>query len=258
MASRSVGSKSRERREKDPPVKDRRSSDSALQSKLAKAHRASSPSEPGGFNHNKSFLSDQGQNVMIFVLLAAATVSGYLPVHSYPFVNFDDNVYVIDNPHVNSGLNWENFRWAWTTMTAGNWHPLTWLSHALDCQIFGLYAGGHHLTNVILHSLNAMLLFWLLNKVSGARWRSAMVAALFALHPLNVESVAWVAERKNLLSTLFFLLALGAYGWHARNPQIKRYLIVGLLLALGLASKPMVINPAVCPVARRLVAPWKN
>ena len=179
---------------------------------------------------------------MICILLAAATVSVYFPVLRYPFINFDDNVYVTGNSHVSTGLNWDNFRWAWTTTTAGNWHPLTWLSHELDCQVFGLYAGGHHRTNLLLHALNAVLLFWLLNRGTGARWASAMVSALFAVHPLNVESVAWVAERKNLLCTLFFLLALGAYGWYVRNPQVKRYLSVGVLFALGLASKPMVIT----------------
>lgn len=208
----------------------------------AKAQRAVSLSKQGGSNHKVLILSDQKQNVVISVLLAAIAAIIYFPVHRYPFVNFDDNLYVTGNLHVNTGLNWKDFLWAWTAMTTGNWHPLTWLSHELDCQVFGLYAGGHHLTNLFLHSLNAVLLFLLLKTGSGVRWRSAMVAALFAVHPLNVESVAWIAERKNLLSTFFFLLAIGAYGWYAHNPQIKRYLCLSVLFVLGLASKPMVIT----------------
>jgi Flp pilus assembly protein TadD len=219
-----------------------RNSKSAAQPKLAKAPQAASLVKRSSLNHGILVLSQPKQNVLICILLTAATASIYFPVRHYPFINFDDNLYVTDNSHVNTGLNWKNVRWAFTAMTAGNWHPVTWLSHEVDCQIFGLYAGGHHVTNLMLHGLNALLLFLLLSEGSGFRWRSAMVAALFAVHPLNVESVAWVAERKNLLSTLFFLLALGAYGWYVRNPQIKRYLCVAVLFVLGLASKPMVIT----------------
>ncbi|HLV87874.1 MAG TPA: tetratricopeptide repeat protein [Candidatus Sulfotelmatobacter sp.] len=179
---------------------------------------------------------------MICVLLSVSTVILYFPVSGHPFINFDDNVYVTANSHVNSGLNWNNFKWAWTTTTEGNWHPLTWLSHQFDCQLFGLNAGAHHFVNLLLHCSNTLLVFLLLNRSTRAKWQSAMVAALFALHPLNVESVAWVAELKNLLCTFFFLLALGAYGWYAQNPQVKRYLSVFALFAMGLASKPMVIT----------------
>jgi tetratricopeptide (TPR) repeat protein len=229
-------------KEKDRPLKYRRSPNSSRQPKRAEAHRNSGPSKKVRADHDVAAFSHATQNVLVCILLAAATVSIYFPVLRYPFINFDDNIYVTANSHVNTGLRWDNFRWAWTTTTAANWHPLTWLSHELDFQIFGFYAGGHHLTNLLLHVLNTVLLFWLLNRGTGARWASAMVAGLFALHPLNVESVAWVAERKNLLSAFFFLLALGAYGWYVRNPQVKRYLCVAVLFALGLASKPMVIT----------------
>lgn len=182
------------------------------------------------------------QTALISFLLALVTVGLYSPSLKHSFVNYDDGAYVIFNSHVNSGLSWRNVKWAFTAVTAGNWHPLTWISHAMDCQLFGLNAGGHHLTSVLLHVLNVVLLFLLLNKVTAARGRSLLVAALFALHPLNVESVAWIAERKNLLCTLFFLLALAAYGWYAQKPGIKRYLAVAALFVLGLASKPMVIT----------------
>jgi protein O-mannosyl-transferase len=187
-------------------------------------------------------LSGGAQSLVICLLLTVATLIVYSPVAKYPFINYDDDTYVVDNPHVNTGINWQNVRWASTALAAGNWHPVTWVSHQVDSQLFGLRAGGHHLTNLALHLCNALLLFLLLSRATGARWRSAVVAALFALHPLNVESVAWVAERKNLLCTFFFLLALAAYGWYVRNPQVKRYLCVALLFGLGLASKPMIIT----------------
>ena len=186
--------------------------------------------------------TNPGPTYLSGLLLCALICAVYFPVVTYSFVDLDDPDYVVDNPHVSTGLSWTNVRWALTATEKSNWFPLTWVSHQLDSQMFGLYAGGHHLTNVLLHILNAMLLFWLLERATGARWRSAMVAALFALHPLNVESVAWVAERKNLLCTLFFLLSLAAYGWYAQNPQIRRYLWVAALFVLGLASKPMVIT----------------
>ena len=204
-------------------------------------------------NFDAAVFSSRRQNIMVCLLLAAATFSVYFPVLRHPFINYDDDVYVTSNPSVNTGLKWQNVKWASTALATGNWFPLTWWSHQLDCQVFGLYAGGHHLTSLLLHILNAVLLFWLLKRATGARWRSAMVAALFALHPLNVESVAWVAERKNLLCTLFFLLTLAAYGWYAQNPQIKRYLWVVALFVLGLASKPMVIT---LPIVLLLIDYW--
>jgi len=168
-------------------------------------------------------------------------------------VNFDDPSYVTENRSVQQGLTRDTLRWAITTTQEANWHPLTWLSHALDYQLFGLIPAGHHLTSVLLHVLNTMLLFLLLWRVTGATGRSLFVAALFALHPINVESVAWVAERKTVLSMLFFLLALGAYGWYARRPNIGRYLPVAVLFALGLASKPMIVT---LPFALLLIDCW--
>ncbi len=192
--------------------------------------------------HNYAVLPAWKRTGPISLLLALVTLGLYIPALKHSFVNYDDGAYVIFNPHVNNGLNWQNVRWAFTAIMIGNWHPLTWISHALDCQLFGLQAGGHHLTSVLLHALNVVLLFLLLERVTAARGRSLLVAALFALHPLNVESVAWVAERKNVLCTVFFLLALGAYGWYVRKPGVKRYLAVAALFVLGLASKPMVIT----------------
>jgi protein O-mannosyl-transferase len=176
------------------------------------------------------------------LLLVVATVALYYPVGGHPFVNYDDNVYVTDNAQVKSGLNWDSVQWAFTTTDAGNWHPLTWLTHALDYQLFQADPAGHHNTNLLLHVLNVLLLFWVLRQATGFTGRSWMVAALFALHPINVESVAWISERKNLLSMLFFLLALGAYRWYAAGPRISRFAVVTGLFALGLMAKPQVIT----------------
>jgi len=180
--------------------------------------------------------------VVSCLLLSVATLAVYGRVRSNPFVAFDDETYITRNLHVQAGVTWKTVTWALSSTEQSNWHPLTWLSHALDCQLYGLNPAGHHLTSVLIHTLNVLLLFLLLLRVTGSRGRSLMVAALFALHPLNVESVAWIAERKNVLSTLFFLSALGAYGWYAAKPAIKRYAVVAVLFALGLAAKPMVIT----------------
>jgi tetratricopeptide (TPR) repeat protein len=174
--------------------------------------------------------------------LVIATVALYYPVSSHPFLNYDDDIYVLHNPHVQAGLSWETVKWAFTSLYASNWHPLTWLSHALDYQMFNLDAGRHHETNLLLHVINVVLLFWVLWRATGYAGRSAMVAALFALHPMNVESVAWIAERKTLLSMMFFLLALGAYEWYARRPRAPRYLVVAGFYAVGLMAKPQVIT----------------
>ena len=187
-------------------------------------------------------LSPLLRNVLICGLLAAATFALYSPVRYHPFLNLDDNQYVTDNINVQGGLSWDTVRWAFSTYYALNWHPLTWLSHALDVQMFGLDPAGHHEVNLLLHVLNVLLLYWVLQRATGYARRSAMVAALFALHPINVESVAWIAERKNLLSMMFFLLALGAYRWYASKPGAGRYSLVGLLFALGLLAKPQVIT----------------
>ena len=176
------------------------------------------------------------------LLLAMSTVAIYLPVSRFGFVNYDDGDYVFVNPHVKSGLTWQNVRWSLTGFASGNWHPITWLSHQTDCQLFGLQGGKHHLTSLLLHVCNVVLLFLLLCKGTGARAPSFFVAGLFALHPFNVESVAWVAERKNLLCTFFFLLGLGAYGWYCQRPGWRRYSALAAFFVLGLASKPMVIT----------------
>jgi tetratricopeptide (TPR) repeat protein len=180
--------------------------------------------------------------VVYCLLLTVATLAIYSRVKSNPFVAFDDETYVTRNLHVQAGLSWKTVAWAFTSTAQSNWHPLTWLSHALDCQLYGLNPAGHHLTSVFIHTLNVILLFLVLSRVTGCTGRSLLVAGLFALHPLNVESVAWVAERKNVLSTLFFLFALAAYSWYAAKPGIKRYVAVATLFALGLAAKPMVIT----------------
>ena len=175
------------------------------------------------------------------LLLTAVVLMFYSPATHNGFINYDDDGYITANPHVRAGLTWATVKWAFTTYDQGNWHPLTWLSHALDCELFGLNPAGPHGMNVLLHGANAVLLFLLLLRATGFRWRSLMVAALFALHPMNVESVAWAAERKNVLSMLFFLLALHAYIWYTRLPGLRRYAAVAFFFALALLSKPQVI-----------------
>jgi protein O-mannosyl-transferase len=179
---------------------------------------------------------------VLCLLLVVVTLALYNSVTHHPFVNFDDDRYITDNYQVRAGLSWKTVEWAFTTYDQANWHPLTWLSHALDCQLFGLNPAGHHYGNVLFHALNVVLLFLLLQSATGFTWRSLMVAALFAVHPVNVESVAWIAERKNLLSMMFFLLALWSYQSYARKPRLDRYLAVMALFACGLMAKPMVIT----------------
>jgi hypothetical protein len=171
-----------------------------------------------------------------------ATVAVYYPVGRFQFVNYDDDVYVTDNFHIKYGFDSDTVKWAFTTYHGANWHPLTWLSHTLDCSLFYLNPGRHHQVNVLLHAVNALLLFWVLMRATGYVGRSFMVAALFALHPINVESVAWVSERKNLLSMLFLLLALAAYRWYAEKPRVDRGAVVAALFALGLMAKPQIIT----------------
>jgi tetratricopeptide (TPR) repeat protein len=188
--------------------------------------------------------SDVGDRptVVLCLGLIGIVLACYYPVTHNGFLNYDDNKYITDNAHVKTGLTWETVKWAFTTGEESNWHPLTWLSHALDYDLFGLNAAGTHWVNVLLHAANVVLLFLLLQSATGFRWRSLMVAGLFALHPINVESVAWAAERKNVLSMLFFLLALYAYVWYAREPQLRRYLVVVCMYALALMCKPQVIT----------------
>ena len=176
------------------------------------------------------------------MLLVVATLAVYNSVNQHPFVNYDDDRYVVDNPHVHAGLSWETISWAFTTTEQANWHPLTWLSHVVDYQLFHANPAGHHFISLVIHALNAALLFLLLVYATNRVGPSLFVAALFALHPINVESVAWIAERKNVLSTFFFLLTLGVYGWYAQKPAWRRYLAVATLFAMGLMAKPMVIT----------------
>lgn len=171
-----------------------------------------------------------------------ATLALYNPVNRHPFVNYDDDRYITENPHVHNGLTWRTITWAFTATEQGNWHPLTWLSHALDYQLFHQNPAGHHFTSLLIHAANAVLLFLFLMYATRRLGPSLFVAALFALHPINVESVAWVAERKNVLCTFFFFATLIAYCWYARQPDWRRYLVFAGLFVLGLMSKPMVIT----------------
>lgn len=171
-----------------------------------------------------------------------ATLALYNPVNRHPFVNYDDDRYITENLHVHNGLTWRTITWAFTATEQGNWHPLTWLSHALDYQLFHQNPAGHHLTSLLIHAANAVLLFLFLMYATRRLGPSLFVAALFALHPINVESVAWVAERKNVLCTFFFFATLIAYCWYARQPDWRRYLVFAGLFVLGLMSKPMVIT----------------
>ena len=168
---------------------------------------------------------------LIALLLALVTLLVYLPAARHGFSLFDDTDYVTDNRMVQNGLTWAGFRWAFTTWHASNWHPLTWLSHMLDCQLFGLNAGAHHFVNILFHAANVVLLFTLLRRLTDALWPSAFVAALFAWHPLHVESVAWIAERKDVLSTFFALLALLGYekyvsGVQSPNSKVQSFFCV--------------------------------
>ena len=185
---------------------------------------------------------DQWQSWALCLLLVAVVFAVYFPALRHPFVLYDDVDYVSQNRQVQQGLTLGTLRWALTSMQFSNWHPLTWMSHALDCDLFGLDAGGHHFTSLLLHAIDAVILFLLLSRMTGKMGRSLIVAMLFGLHPVNVESVAWVAERKTVLSILFLLLALWAYLWYARKPGIGRHGWVDALFALALAAKPMAVT----------------
>ena len=186
-------------------------------------------------------LSPEVQCAILAFIILAATLTVYAPVKQHPFIHIDDYGYVVNNTHLQH-LNWETVKWSFTTFHYANWDPLTWLSHSLDVQLFGMDPGKHHETSMLLHALNAVLLFWLLWKATGYVGRSFVVASIFALHPVNVEPVAWVAERKTVLAMVFFLLTMIAYRWYARQPAIGRYLVVALLFAMGLMSKPQIIT----------------
>jgi Flp pilus assembly protein TadD len=187
-------------------------------------------------------LNDKHLTLFICLFLTVITLSVFLQVKEYDFVYFDDNEYITENRHVQTGLTSGNITWAFTTFHAGNWHPLTWISHMLDCQLFGMKPGLHHLVNLFFHMANTLLLFLILHRMTKGLWQSAFVAAVFAIHPLHVESVAWVTERKDVLSTLFWMLTMGAYAFYVERRELKRYLLALFFFALGLMAKPMLVT----------------
>jgi tetratricopeptide (TPR) repeat protein len=195
----------------------------------------------------------------ICILLFLLVFGVFYPITGDGFINYDDNDYVTDNVHVQGGLTWRQIGWAFTNTDAANWHPLTWLSHMLDCQLYGANPWGHHLTSVLIHAVNAVLVFVVLRGMTGALWRSLFAALLFGLHPLRVESVAWIAERKDVLGAMFWLLALWSYLGHTRSktPRSRRatvnYWLALVCFALGLMSKPMVVT---LPFALLLLDYW--
>jgi tetratricopeptide (TPR) repeat protein len=193
------------------------------------------------------------REVAISILLVVATCAAFAAVGRSDFVRYDDDLYVSENPRVQAGLTLEGAGWAFSTLEAGNWHPATWLSHMLDVELFGMDPGAHHRSSLALHALNGVLLFLLLRWTTGALWRSAFVAALFALHPMHVESVAWIAERKDVLSALFWLLSTLAYARYTRNSSPSYYALALGLFALGLMAKPMLVT---LPLVLLLLDVW--
>ena len=182
------------------------------------------------------------RKIAICLALALLTISVFWQLKDHSFINYDDNLYITENPPVQEGLSPASLLWAFGTTATGNWHPLTWLSHMLDWQLYGANPGGHHLTSLILHVINTLLLFLVLARLTKALWPSALVAALFALHPLHVESVAWASERKDVLSAFFWLLTMWAYLRYVERPGTWRYLPVTACFALGLMAKPMAVT----------------
>ncbi len=180
--------------------------------------------------------------VLICIGLLLLVFLPYAPVCVQGFSVLDDDDYVVRNSIVHAGITWKGFIWALTTNAVANWHPLTWLSHMLDCQLFGVNPGYHHLVNLLLHMANTVLLFLLFRSMTHTLWRSAFIAGLFAVHPLHVESVAWISERKDVLSAFFWILSTCAYVSYVRQPKLLRYLLVMILFALGLMAKPMLVT----------------
>ncbi len=198
-------------------------------------------------------LSIEKQRLMVGVVLTIITFAVYWQVTHYDFVSFDDNIYVTENIHIRSGMTLDGILWAFSTRYFDGWHPLVWLSFILDYEFFGLNAEGYHLTNLILHILNTLLIFWLFSRMTGVMWRSAFIAAFFALHPLHVESVAWISERKDVLSAFFGILSLCVYVYYTEKPDIRRYLPVLFLFICALTCKPMVVT---LPVIMMLLDYW--
>src|SRR5438093_2673119 len=210
---------------------------------------------PSGENHRRLPKGVQNHRVtiVIYLFLVGISLAVFSQTIRYDFVNFDDDIYVYNAPAIQAGLTIKGIALAFTSPHARNWHPLATISHMLDCQLYGLKAGGHHATNIVLHIIAVLLLFRVLRQMTGAVWKSVVVAALFAVHPLQVESVAWVSERKDVLSAVFFLLMLDAYVRYARAASITRYLAVAVLFAAGLMSKPMLVS---APVVLLLLDYW--
>jgi tetratricopeptide (TPR) repeat protein len=205
-----------------------------------------------GFMLNKINISHSKQRLIVYIVLTVVTLAVFWQVKHFEFVNIDDNIYVTENSHIKSGITLEGFRWAFSIKYFG-WDPLTFISLILDYKLYGFNAGGYHVTNVILHILSSLLLFWLFNRMTGAIWKSAFVAAFFALHPLHVESVAWIAERKDVLSAFFWMLTLCLYVYYKERPVIKRYMLVLFCFILALMSKPVVVT---LPVIMILLDYW--
>lgn len=180
--------------------------------------------------------------VLLCLVLTVVTLLTFWQVQENDFINFDDPSYVTANPHVNTGLTIQNILWAFSSSHASNWHPLTWISHMIDYNLYGLNPRGHHLNNLLFHIINTLLLFIVFNRMTNALWKSAFVAALFAVHPLHVEPVAWISSRKDLLSTLFWILTIWAYTSYAQRSNLKMYMIAILFFSMGLMSKPMVVT----------------
>lgn len=193
-------------------------------------------------NQPRKKLNQSDKSVWIYIGLIAAIIIVYWPVYKYEFITYDDNVYVTANKNVQQGFSPRILKWLFTSDYSSNWHPLTWMSHILDWNLYNDWAGGHHITNVLFHIFNTILLFYFLKKATSSLWPSAFVAAAFALHPLHIESVAWVAERKDVLSTFFWLLTMIAYLYYVKNSKIKWYAAAITLFILGLMSKPMVVS----------------
>jgi protein O-mannosyl-transferase len=187
-------------------------------------------------------MSQRRWKILVCLFLVVATLATYSDLRTHQFVNFDDDIYITDNPQVQDGLTLKGLSWAFTTLHGGFWLPLTWLSFMVDSQLFGLHPGGFLLTNLLFHIANALLLFLWLLRTTRAPGRSFLVAALFALHPLHVESVAWATERKDVLSTFFWLLTMWAYVWYAERPRLGRYLLILVCFCLGLMAKPMLVT----------------
>ena len=193
-------------------------------------------------NSHKDTFFNIRLDLLVCLFLALSILAVYWQVRTHDFVNFDDNVYVTDNPHVKAGLTLESIAWSFRGVHHGNWHPLTWISHMIDVSLYGMNPGQHHLTSVLFHIINTLLLFLVFRRMTNDLWKSGFVAALFALHPLHVESVAWVSERKDVLCAFFWLLSMWSYFWYTEKPCVARYMLILLFLIMGIMSKPMIVT----------------